>query len=394
MILDNEFNGDLRVENEVKALQNAGHQVFVLCYNHGTKEKTEDFFGAKIFRISMSKIVKNKFKFINNTVFDFYSLFWSYRIKPFVKANKIEVLHAHDLFMARSVILANKKLKLKIILDLHENYPATLASYSWSESFLGKLLVSPERWERLEAKFLPKFTSIILLSDQFRTLLSKKYPELEKKFFVYPNYPNVEHLLSFEVDNNILDKKDNFIIFYFGGIAVRRGIFTLLDSLKILMKKSKSYKVLLIGPVDNADKPKLDTYLFNPELKNHIIQYNWKDISYLPSYINISDICVSPLIKNKQHESGIANKVFQYMLFKKPIIVSNCTPQQKVVEDVNCGLVFESENPNDLAEKIETLYKNPDLGKQMGNSGNKAVLEKYNFKAASKNLVELYNHLN
>ena len=35
MILDNEFSGDMRVENEVQALVNAGHEVFVFCINYG-----------------------------------------------------------------------------------------------------------------------------------------------------------------------------------------------------------------------------------------------------------------------------------------------------------------------------------------------------------------------
>ncbi len=393
VIVDNEFVNDVRVVNEVNTLVETGYKVFVLCFNHGNYNSEEYFNKAKVVRISISKNLKNKLKFINNTVFDIYSILWSIKIKQFAIKNKLDVLHTHDLFMARSVILANKTLKLKTVLDLHENYPATLASYSWTKTFLGKLFVSPKRWEKLETKFLPKFTSIILLSKQFREKLSGRYPELIEKFYIYPNYPNVEQLSKYEVDKNIINKKNDFIIFYFGGIAVRRGIFTLLDALKILVKKNNSYKVLLIGPVDKTDKTKLKTYINSPDIKNNIIHYAWKDIKYLPSYINISDVCVSPLIKNDQHESGIANKVFQYMLFKKPLIVSNCKPQQEVVEEEKCGLVFNSENKNDLVKKIEHLYNNPDLSKEMGENGRKAVLEKYNLKISKQNLIEMYKEI-
>jgi glycosyltransferase involved in cell wall biosynthesis len=393
VILDNEFTNDVRVVNEVNALVEAGHKVFVLCLNHGKYDSEELFNGAKVVRISISKNLKNKLKFINNTVFDFYSFWWSIKIKWFANKFKLDALHTHDLFMARSVILANKSLKLKTVLDLHENYPATLASYSWSKTFLGKLLVSPKRWERLESEFLPKFTTIILLSEQFKYELSNRYPNLEEKFYVYPNYPNVKELMTFHVDEKIIEKNNDFIIFYFGAIAVRRGIFTLLDTLKILVNKNSNYKVLLIGPVDNADKARLETFTKDPNLAKNIIHYDWKDIKHLPSYIKISDICISPLIKNDQHESGIANKVFQYMLFKRPLIVSNCTPQQKVVEKEKCGLVFTSEDENDLAEKIESLYNNPDLRKEMGENGSKAVLEKYNLEISKQNLISMYKTL-
>ena len=393
MILDNEFTGDNRVENEVIALRLNGYNVFVLCLNYGNKKSFEDFNGAKIIRIPLTKKIKNKLRFLNNTVFDIYSVYWASKVKAFLEKYNINVIHAHDLYMARTVILANRKFRLKTVLDLHENYPATLSSYSWANSLLGKLLVSSERWYKLEKKYLPKFDKIILLSEKFKNDLSKKYPSIKNKFHVYQNYPNVHKLLNFPIDKNILNKKNDFIIFYFGAIAERRGIFTLLNSLKILTKKHENIKVLLIGPVDNADKPKLNSYLTDNELINHIIQYNWKDIKYLPSYIFVSDVCISPLVKNPQHESGIANKVFQYMLFEKPLIVSNCYPQQKVVETERCGLVFKSEDEKDLAEKIETLYNDENLRREMGKNGKKAVLGKYNIESSGRELVKMYKEL-
>ncbi len=393
MILDNEFTGDNRVENEVSAMQNAGYQVYVLCLNYGKKPAVEVFNGAKIIRIPLLKKIKDKLRFLNNTIFDIYSVFWASKIVKFAQTNKINVLHAHDLYMAKSVIIANRKLHLKTVIDLHENYPATLVSYSWSKTLLGKLLVSKKNWEEKEKKYLPEFNKIIVLSEEFKKNLTIKYPNLAERFHIYQNFPDIKKLLQFKVDKNIIRKENDFIIFYFGAIAERRGIFTLLNSLKILVDKYPNIKVLLIGPVDNADKTKLQTYLNDAKLKKHIIQYNWKDIKYLPSYIYVSDICVSPLIKNPQHESGIANKVFQYMLFEKPLIVSNCYPQQKVVETEKCGLVFTSENENDLAEQIETLYKDEALRIKMGLNGKKAVLDKYNVEISGKNLIEMYKDL-
>jgi glycosyltransferase involved in cell wall biosynthesis len=393
MILDNEFDGDTRVQNEVLSLTKYGFKVYILCFNHGKKKKLEDFNGATIVRFFFPQVLKNKLRFFNNTFLDAYSYVWSFKIRQFIKEYKISVLHSHDLYMAKSVIVANRKFNLKTILDLHENFPAALKSYTWTKSWLGKLLINPDRWIIKEKKLLKKFSKIILISNEFKEVLKNKYPNLEDKFVVYPNYPNVEKLMDFKIDTNIIPKKDEFIIFYFGGIAERRGIFTLLESLKILLKTSYLFKVLLIGPVDKSDKQKLNSFLKDKAIRNNIIYYSWRDISFLPSYIHVSDVCVSPLIKNDQHESGVANKVFQYMLFKKPIIVSNCIPQQKIVEEEKCGLVFDSGNPKDLAEKILILYKNLPLREEMGENGRKAVLAKYNLNLANKDLVNMYNNL-
>jgi len=110
--------------------------------------------------------------------------------------------------------------------------------------------------------------------------------------------------------------------------------------------------LLLIGPVDKIEKEMFFEAISSPEIKNSIIHYEWKDISLLPSFISVSDICLSPIVKNDQHESGVANKIFQYMLFERPLIVSNCKPQSIIVEEEQCGVVFNSEDSVDLSEKI------------------------------------------
>ena len=101
-------------------------------------------------------------------------------------------------------------------------------------------------------------------------------------------------------------------------------------------------------------------------------------------------MCLSPIIKNEQHESGVANKIFQYMLFEKPIIVSNCQPQVEIVKRHRCGLDFRSGDSNDLATKIESLINNPKLAAEMGKNGKNAVLSTYNTTAYTQDFEAFY----
>jgi glycosyltransferase involved in cell wall biosynthesis len=82
------------------------------------------------------------------------------------------------------------------------------------------------------------------------------------------------------------------------------------------------------------------------------------------------------------------------MLFAKPVVVSNCRPQAKIVEEEKCGLVFESENPEDLASKIALLAGDNHLRNRMGLNGQKAVLEKYNTEKMGRRLISLYQSFN
>lgn len=196
--------------------------------------------------------------------------------------------------------------------------------------------------------------------------------------------------MSYQIDKNIIDKRNSFILFYFGGVSKRRGIFVAIEALKLLIDKIPQLKLLIIGPVDKAEQKRFNLEISNKTISKHIIYFPWKDISLLPSFIKISDICLSPIEKNPQHESGIANKVYQYMLFKRPLLVSNCKPQADLVEKAKCGLVHKWDSAEDFSEKVLSLYKNRDKSYTMGINGNKEILAHHNQTIGGINLLKTY----
>lgn len=392
MVVDNEFRSDPRVFNEAKILVNNGFHVLVLCLNFSNLPALEEKEGIKIKRIKISKRLKNYLFSSVNTI-PFYDLFWAFQIKKAVKEFDPDFIHVHDLYMARSAKWANKK-KKKLILDLHENYPAAVMSYNWAIKFPKRLFARPTRWQKKEYSFLKYANNIIVLSEEFRDSLLQKYPDLIKiDFVVYPNVPDISELYSYNVDTRILDAGDSFVLFYFGGIAERRGIFTCFEALKKLINNKLNVKLLIIGPVDRADLPLFNQYLSDTIIQSHIIYFPWKDISNLPSYVIKSSACLSPIIKNEQHESGVANKVFQYMLFERPVIVSDCKPQVSIIKKYDCGLVFKSGDADDLASKIEFLINHPEQSMVMGKNGKIAVINEYNIENYKLNLLNMYTSL-
>ncbi len=393
VVVDNEFNNDVRVVNECRILLKNGFNVFILCFNYGKYYNHETVFGCEVSRIPINLKIRNILFAFNNSV-ELYNLFWKYHIKKFIKKFDIDVLHVHDLYMSKAAFYATKKSTINFILDLHENYPAAVKGYRWMYKFPFSHLINASKWEKLEQKYLRYTQKIIVLSETFRDNLMNKYTFLNlDKLIIYPNVPDLNKLTKYKIDNSILPENNNFILFYFGVISERRGIYTVINSLKELKLKLPNLKLLLIGPVDKAERLKFNKAINDSEIKDMIIYYPWQDISLLPSYIKISDVCLSPIIKNDQHESGVANKIFQYMLFERPLIVSDCKPQEKIINGENCGLLFKSNNSNDLSEKILKLYKDKNLRKEMGINGRNAVENKYNTQIAGKNLVNLYRNL-
>jgi glycosyltransferase involved in cell wall biosynthesis len=389
VVVDNELNDDKRVLRETVILKEAGHQVFVLCFGFDNMEY-KGIEGIIVSRITVRRRVKNILFFFLNTM-PVYEWLWTRKIKIFITANDIETLHVHDLYMSKAARDGIRKSgrKIPMILDLHENYPYAVTTYNWTKGFLRKLISRPFAWQQKEKEYLGYSDVIIVLSDDFRDALSERYPELRnKKFISFPNVPDISHQ---EPDKQVSVKitvdKSKSVIFYFGVVAERRGLFDVIDVFRELAKENHPSAFLVIGPVDKKDRERFFSAVNSELLAGRIYYIPWIDLSELSSYLDISDICIAPFHKNPQHESGVANKIFDYMLGKKPVIASDCRPQKRLIEKYNCGIIYS--NPEELKSAIIKLSEDSDLRNQLGGNGYLAVLNEFNTDHFKENLMNI-----
>ncbi len=391
MILDNEFTGDVRVENEVMSLQKAGHKVFVLCLNYGNKRSFEDFSGAKIIRVFIPLLIKNKLKGLNNTIINLYPRFWSRHIKKFIIENNIEVLHVHDLWMLESAYIANKSFKLPVVADLHENFVQALYGYKYANTFPGNILISKKRWQKKEVEWTKKADKIITVIEEAVERYQKLGNEIDK-IVVLPNYVNLDSFLTSSIDKNILEKfSENFTLTYVGGFDSHRGLESAIRAVSNIIKVIRNFKLVLVGSGSNFnDLKKLANEL---DVSEYISFEGWQPHEKLISYIKASDMCLIPHLKTVHTDNTIPHKLFQYMILEKPVVSSNLRPIERILSDTEAGVIFKSNDESDLAEKVISLYKNPKLMKTMGENGKRGVIEKYNWDKAAEKLINLYKNI-
>ncbi|MFA6743861.1 MAG: hypothetical protein WCS36_06665, partial [Candidatus Neomarinimicrobiota bacterium] len=105
-------------------------------------------------------------------------------------------------------------------------------------------------------------------------------------------------------------------------------------------------------------------------------------------------VSVIPHLKSEQTDNSSPNKLFVFMLEKKPIVSTNCHSLEKIITELECGLIYPSADSQELAKNIYTLYQNPGFCEKMGNSGFRAVMEQYNWSGSVKNLIKFYQQIN
>ena len=393
IVVDNELNGDIRVLREIGILKEQGFEIFVLCFGF-FKSYKEPVSQIQITRINIPRKLRDILFFILNTI-PAYEWLWTSNIKKFINNNNLELLHVHDLYMARAAHKGIKKAKKEIpmILDLHENYPFTIITYNWTKGFLRRHISRPNAWKKKEREYMSYADRIIVLSEDFRDTLLELYPEMKSEtFVVLPNVPDLSKPEYKNKEITVNPFKQKFpIIFYYGVIAERRGIFDALDVLINLVNEDHHVNFLLIGPVDKKDKPLFSEIINSDLLAGRIHHIPWIESIEFPAYLEICDICVAPFHKNPQHESGVANKIYDYMLGGKPVIASNCKPQQNLIEKHNCGIIFE--NKTEFHDAIVRLLYNKPLRENMGENGRQAIMKEYNTDIVKENLILMYKAL-
>jgi glycosyltransferase involved in cell wall biosynthesis len=390
MILDKTFPPDPRVENEALALTQHGHQVFLFCLTYGNQLLDENYKGIKIKRYLSNKLIY-KLSALSYT-FPFYRLLLQPKIAHFIQSNQIEALHIHDITIAETVFKVSSKKNLPVVLDLHDNLPEIMKLYPHLQKFPGKYLIFPSFWKKKEATFVKKATKVITVSQEFLEEVNNRLKLPPEKMVLVPNTVSKSFYKDAMIDDAILNRyKNDFVILYLGDTGLRRGLPTAIAAMTELKKQILNIKLVIVGK--NTTDSILKEQVKSLNIDDVVDFQGWQNVTLFPSYIKASAICISPLDRNIQHDVAYANKLFQYMSFGKPVLVSNAIAQKNLIERTQSGLVHLEKDADDFTEKVLLLYQNKDVAEQLGKNGKRFVDEEFCWEKVSGNLIKLYDEL-
>jgi glycosyltransferase involved in cell wall biosynthesis len=390
MILDAVFPPDPRVENEAVSLVKAGHEVFLFCLKYADEKTSEIINGIKVKRYTSSQL-EYKLSALAYT-FPLYTFLMQKKINQFIIETNIEALHIHDIRIAAAVFDTNKKYKLPVVLDLHDNMPEVMKLYPHLQKFPGKYIISPKKWKEKEEEFILKADRVISVSPEFIETLQIRLPSEKEKFVLVPNTIRKSFYEDYKVDTTITERyKNKFVVLYLGDTHTRRGLQTAISGVEKLKHKIPNLKLVIVG------KSTTDTILKQQVKDLRISDFvdfeGWQNVSLFQSYILSSAICISPLHRNLQHDVAYANKIFQYMSLGKPLLVSDAIAQKRLVERTKSGLVHQEKSVDDFTNQVLKLFKDASLRNELGENGKKFVINEFSWEQTSKKLLHLYNNL-
>lgn len=391
MILDSDFPPDSRVENEAVSLINAGHEVFLfsLSYQKFTKAK-ENINGIEVRRYKASRLIYK----LSAMAYPFPLYHWMLlsMLRDFIEENKVEVLHVHDMMIARAVTIVNRDFRLPLVLDLHENRPEIMQYYPHLSKMPGRYIIKPSLWEKAQRRLVQQADKLVLVTREAKEAYVQNYSLPEGKIITVPNTVHNDIFTKYEIRHELIQKfSDRFNLVYVGDTGLRRGTAHAIRAIGLLKDEMPDIQLLLVG------KSSQDVYLKKLAdelgLQDHVVFEGWQDVSLFPSYIMAADVCLSPLTRNPHHDTTYANKIFQYMAIGKVLLVSDSTAQANVVKQEKCGLVYPAEDIQAMAAAIRQLYAQPEAREKMGERASKAVQQRWNWEKTSRELIHMYEQL-
>ena len=196
--------------------------------------------------------------------------------------------------------------------------------------------------------------------------------------------------IDLELDEKLKKKYKNFIVFGFVGVIIQnRGLQHFIKLLPELNQTNIKVVIIGKGKLINTFKNFLKTHNCN----EMVDWYDWVDFSKIATYINNFDVGITRLERNAQNDYTTANKLFQYMYLEKPVLTSDSLPMKRIVETLNTGIVFPSNDSKALKRAVIKLTEDAQLRIELGKNGRKAVIDIYNWENSSKELLNLYNNV-
>ena len=232
-------------------------------------------------------------------------------------------------------------------------------------------------------------TKIITVSNEFIEEVRSRVSMEDHKIQLVPNTVSKSFYQDYEVDQELVDRfKGKFTILYLGDTGIRRGLLTVIDAVPLLKKYIKELKIVIVG--SNSTDHILKQRVKDLKIGDYVDFEGWQNVKRFPSYIIASDICVSPLNRSIQHDVAYANKMFQYMSFSKPVLVSDAIAQKKLIERIQGGKVHKEKDAADFAARAIELFDDKALREQLGANGKRFIEEEFCWEKVSANLCNLY----
>jgi len=200
---------------------------------------------------------------------------------------------------------------------------------------------------------------------------------IEREVKVIPNFVDSNIFTPASYENIERECDEHGVIIHVSNFRPVKRLSDLIYSMSIVVKEEPTAKLMLVG--DGPDRHLVEMLIDRLQLGRNVILTGFR--SDVPNLMRCSDIGVlcsetesAPLTLLEGMSTGL------------PMVATKVGGVPEIIEDGKNGLLTSLKNPEELAEKILRLYRDPKMRRKLGKNARKTVEAKY----TAEKVVRLY----
>lgn len=278
---------------------------------------------------------------------------YNFRLFFYILFRKFDVIVSNDLDTLLGSYLSCYVRSKKLVFDSHE--------YFTEVPELQGRVRTQNIWKSIEKRILPTIKYAYTVSESIAKEYQKLYGINMSVVRNLPNYINPDEIVK-------QDKTETFNILYQGSLNIGRGLEQLIDSLQFI----ENVKLIIFGDGDIGKQ--LQKQIQDKNLTEKVKLKGRISINELIEETQKADLGIS-LEENLglNYYFALPNKLFDYIQARVPVLVSPFPEMQKIIKKYDVGTVYEHENPQALAKKLNEIIEQKELYQKWQNNTEQAA---------------------
>lgn len=183
-------------------------------------------------------------------------------------------------------------------------------------------------------------------------------------------------------------------VLYVGAVEPGRGVRVLVRAMADVVKRTDA-QLVLAGPISPVFEEELRTGIRELKLEGKVHTTGTVDHDEVPALIASAAVCVAPSGPDLSPVPTVTapTKILEYMACRRAVVAARRQSISAIVEHGRDGLLFESNDPNDLGRKIHRLLVETSFRDRLAAAGYARVRNELTASASRRTVRAAYEAL-
>ena len=180
-------------------------------------------------------------------------------------------------------------------------------------------------------------------------------------------------------------------IVYSGNLGSAYDFEALLEIVEEASRLGKDYRFTIRGVGDQ--EAKLQYLVRKRRLQNISLHIERLDEQEYRKFMSSADVFILPMKDNMISTTALPSKIFDYLIFRKPVVVIGKGEPARLVERAGAGIAVSHANIDEVLPFLERIQADPALRARMGSDGANYVIKTYSLERIANKFERVFDSI-